>query len=229
MMCELCDIWQVTCHLWVSVFLVFFVVFFGHVCSMLKFLGQESNLCHSSDLSHGSDNVWSSPCWATRKLWVSVVEFINWWNWIGASWRVFLDYTFRFLLDRLWHRSRSLHIQGNWIVIKRVAAGVPVVTHRKWIWLGTIRFWVLSLASLSGLRIWHCCELWFRSQMCRLAATASIRPLAWEPPYAVGVALKRPKKKKKKETAAGAWLPGSKPSSARARSVTCAFFFFFFF
>ena len=36
---------------------------------------------------------------------------------------------------------------------------------------------------------------------CRLAATALIRPLAWEPPYAVEAALekaKRPKKKKKK-------------------------------
>ena len=30
----------------------------------------------------------------------------------------------------------------------------------------------------------------------RLGATALIRPLAWEPPYAVAVALKRPKKKK---------------------------------
>ena len=29
----------------------------------------------------------------------------------------------------------------------------------------------------------------------RLEATAPIRPLAWEPPYAVGVALKRKKKK----------------------------------
>ena len=28
------------------------------------------------------------------------------------------------------------------------------------------------------------------------AATAQIGPLAWEPPYAVGVALKRQKKKK---------------------------------
>ena len=28
----------------------------------------------------------------------------------------------------------------------------------------------------------------------RLAAVALIRPLAWEPPYAMGVALKRPKK-----------------------------------
>ena len=36
---------------------------------------------------------------------------------------------------------------------------------------------------------------------CRLEAVVSIRPLAWEPPYAMGVALKktkRPKKKKKK-------------------------------
>jgi len=33
----------------------------------------------------------------------------------------------------------------------------------------------------------------------RLAAVAPIRPLAWEPPYAAGAALKRPKKKKKGE------------------------------
>ena len=31
----------------------------------------------------------------------------------------------------------------------------------------------------------------------RLAATALIGPLAWEPPYAAGAALKRTKKKKK--------------------------------
>ena len=33
--------------------------------------------------------------------------------------------------------------------------------------------------------------LWFR-----LTAMAPIRPLAWEPPYTVGTALKRQKKKK---------------------------------
>jgi len=33
----------------------------------------------------------------------------------------------------------------------------------------------------------------------RLAATALIRPLDWEPPYATGMALKRPKKKKEKK------------------------------
>ena len=33
----------------------------------------------------------------------------------------------------------------------------------------------------------------------RPAATALIRPLAWEPPYAAGAALKRQEKKKKKK------------------------------
>ena len=33
----------------------------------------------------------------------------------------------------------------------------------------------------------------------RPAATAPIRPLAWEPPYAVGAALEKDKKKKKKK------------------------------
>ena len=39
-------------------------------------------------------------------------------------------------------------------------------------------------------------ELWCRSQMCRLAAIAYIQPLAWELPYAVGVALKKTQNKK---------------------------------
>ena len=41
---------------------------------------------------------------------------------------------------------------------------------------------------------------------CRLVATAPIRPLAWEPPYAVGAAqemAKRQKKKKKKKKNSG--------------------------
>ena len=52
---------------------------------------------------------------------------------------------------------------------------------------------VLSLAWLSGLRFPNCCEL-----QCRLAATARIQPLAWEPPYVMGAALERPKKIKLK-------------------------------
>ena len=38
------------------------------------------------------------------------------------------------------------------------------------------------------LRLWH-----------RPVATAPIRPLAWEPPHATGVALEKAKKKKKKK------------------------------
>ena len=58
---------------------------------------------------------------------------------------------------------------------------------------------VPSLASLSELRIQRCHELWCRSQM-RLGSRVSMA-VAWELPYAVGMALKRQKdlKKKKKE------------------------------
>ena len=38
--------------------------------------------------------------------------------------------------------------------------------------------------------------LWLR---CRLAAIALIRPLAWEPPYGLGVALKSKKEKRKEK------------------------------
>ena len=73
-----------------------------------------------------------------------------------------------------------------------------------------MRMWVWSLALLGGLRICIALScgvghrrntdstllwLWYR-----LAAAALIRPLAWEPLYGAGVALKkikRPKKKKK--------------------------------
>ena len=43
-------------------------------------------------------------------------------------------------------------------------------------------------SDLALLWLWH-----------RLAAVAPIGPLAWEPPYATGVALKRQKEKKKRE------------------------------
>ena len=62
----------------------------------------------------------------------------------------------------------------------------------KQIRLGAMRWQVQALASLRGLRVQGCCELW-----CRPVATALIRPLAWESPHAAGAALeiaKRPKK-----------------------------------
>ena len=84
-------------------------------------------------------------------------------------------------------------------------------------WLSGLRTWLVSMktrvpsqALLSVLRIQHCYELWCRLKMRldptllwlwhRLADTASIRPLAWESPYAVGVALKSQKKKKNPDT-----------------------------
>ena len=67
-----------------------------------------------------------------------------------------------------------------------------------------MRLWVQS--SISRLWIWHCRELWCKSQTQlrsvvaqiwwlwhKLAAVAPIGPLAWEPPCAVGAALKRQK------------------------------------
>ena len=52
------------------------------------------------------------------------------------------------------------------------------------------------MGSIPGLTQWvkDLALLWL---WCRLAAVAPTGPLAWEPPYAAGVALKRPKKKKK--------------------------------
>ena len=97
------------------------------------------------------------------------------------------------------------------------------MVQQKQIQLGTMRLWVRSLASLSGLRNWHCCALWCRlgtrfgsgiAVSCgagcrhgldlvllwlwsRPAATAPIKLLAWEPPYATGAALEKTKKRKK--------------------------------
>ena len=70
-----------------------------------------------------------------------------------------------------------------------------------------MRMWIWSLAFLSGLSIWHCLELWCRSQMqlrllwlwYRPAAVARIWPLTWELPYASGASLKKQKVKKKME------------------------------
>ena len=43
--------------------------------------------------------------------------------------------------------------------------------------------------------------LWYRP-----AAIAPIRPLAWEPPYAAGVALEKANKQTNKQTNKGGWI-----------------------
>ena len=62
-----------------------------------------------------------------------------------------------------------------------------------------------SLASLSGLRIWCCHKVWLGLQrqlksgvalaVVQASATSPMGPLAWELPYATGVAVKRKKLK----------------------------------
>ena len=79
------------------------------------------------------------------------------------------------------------------------------MAQQKRISLGTMRLQLQSLASLSGLRIWHYHELRYRSQTRfrsallwlwhRPAAVAPIGPLAWEPPCAARAALKKQRKK----------------------------------
>ena len=69
------------------------------------------------------------------------------------------------------------------------------------------------MTSLSGLRIWLCRKLWCRSRT-QLGsgiavavahghssdlAAALVQPLAWEPPCAMGAALKKIKSKRKKK------------------------------
>ena len=46
-----------------------------------------------------------------------------------------------------------------------ITQGVPITAQWKWIWLGTMRLQIPSLALLSGWRIRRCHELWCRSQI----------------------------------------------------------------
>ena len=90
---------------------------------------------------------------------------------------------------------------SKWLFLK-INSGVPIMA--QWLMNPTVsmRMQVESLALLSGLRIWCCCELGVGLRrgsdpellwLCRPVATVSIQPLSWEPPCAAGVALKRQK------------------------------------
>ena len=100
-----------------------------------------------------------------------------------------------------WNQEKDVWTKWEYQqMIKSVKKGVPV--RAQWLMnlTRTMRLRVWSLALLSGLTIsvamscdigrrcgLHPALLWL---WCRLAATAPIRPLAWELPYAAGMALK---------------------------------------
>ena len=77
------------------------------------------------------------------------------------------------------------------------------MAQQKQIQLRTMRFQAQSLASLSGLRIWHCCELWCRSQtqlkspvaVAQAGSCSSDQTPSLESPYAASGTLKSEKKK----------------------------------
>jgi len=58
--------------------------------------------------------------------------------------------------------------------------------------------WGSGIAVSCGVGYRHSSDLVLLWLWYRLAATAPIGPLAWEPPHATGMALKRQKKKKLK-------------------------------
>ena len=66
--------------------------------------------------------------------------------------------------------------------------------------------------------LWLWLWLW-----CRLAAVAPFRPLAWEPPYASGTALKSKKKKKKKKKNKNLGRPGTNGTPAQVRGPVVLF------
>ena len=83
--------------------------------------------------------------------------------------------------------------------------GVPIVAQWRWIQLGAwgCRFdtwphsvgWESGIAMSCGVGNRHGLDLALLWLWCRLAAVALIWPLAWQPPRALGAALKRGKKK----------------------------------
>ena len=73
-------------------------------------------------------------------------------------------------------------------------------------------------------RGWDLALLWL---WCRLAATAPIGPLAWEPPYAAGAAQEMSKRPNQTKTKQKNNPPPQKKNPGYSKALTILFFFFF--
>ena len=95
-----------------------------------------------------------------------------------------------FLTQEKGRSSRRGAQETNPTSNREVAGSIPGLTQ----WVSDPR--IAMSCGVEGRHGWNpslLC-LW-----CRPAATAPIRPLAWDPPYAAGAALKKKKKKKRKK------------------------------
>ena len=93
-------------------------------------------------------------------------------HWLFLFFNLIFFFFFCFLGPCLWHMETprlgvELEFQQELLMefFKTSDEGVLIVVQWKWIRLVSMRIWVWSLASLNGLRILHCHELWCRSKM----------------------------------------------------------------
>ena len=102
-------------------------------------------------LDSGQNYIITSPA-----CWLPILRFLNLHNHMN-QW--FYSYI---LLAPVSSRMRLMHILNS--LIKKKKPGLPFVAQWKGIWLVSMRMWVQSLASISGLRIQRCRELWCQLQ-----------------------------------------------------------------
>ena len=109
-------------------------------------------------------------CWKPEKLQKILAVGISQWE----EW----DDIYLFIVKLCFLSFQQwIYITYNFLVIWKKITGVSIVVQWKWIRLVTMRLRVWSLASLSGLRIWRCRELWCRLQTwlgsCAVASSCS--------------------------------------------------------
>ena len=125
-----------------------------------------------------------------------------------------------------WEGTASLSPTPNpsWL-LKKMLWEFPLWLRGLRTQLVSTRMRVWSLALLNGLRIWHCHEWWCGSDLVllwlwyRLTAITPNGPLSWEPPYAIGVALKRERERERERYAVNYYEKNSEVSDTSVPSL----------